>query len=231
MNYSCLLIDSDTQATGPLSALLRQELDVEVCELAQQALDRLHAKPFNLAVLDSDLPDMPGMSLLRVLRATEFGKNLPIIFVSAKKTEESVANAFGFGVDDYLTKPYDPRELQARIHAVLRRKYERLEQWGIALSVAGVDIDPSQRRCVVDGKRVDLRPLEFELLETFMRRAGRVLSRPYLLESVWKMDTSANTRVVDVMVSRLRRALGKDHGRLIETVSKMGYCFRVPESK
>jgi len=209
--------------------VLSVEFAIQQGQLATRTLEILRARNSDLLVLDSDLPDMPAMTFLHVLRETEYGKELPVIYVSERKTEESVAQAFGLGVDDYLVKPFDPRELLVRARAVMRRKYERLEHWGGSLSIGGVEIDPSQRLCVVGGKRIILRPREFELLEILMRKAGRVLTRPYLLETVWGMSVSADTRAVDAMISRLRKSLGKRACRLVETVSKLGYTFRDPE--
>lgn len=226
MAYSILIVDGNSSLSSALVNQLKGEFEAEACKLGQQALDRMRSKRPDVVLLDSDLPDIPGMSLLKVMRETEYGKELPVILMAAKKTEDSVVEAFGLGVDDYLAKPFDVRELQARLRTILRRRYERLEHWGSRLAIGCIEIDPSQRSCLVQKKRVVLRPREFELLEILMRKAGRVLTRSYLLETVWGMSSSADTRAVDVMVSRLRRALGKRGGPLIETVSKMGYCFR-----
>jgi DNA-binding response OmpR family regulator len=118
----------------------------------------------------------------------------------------------------------------ARANVVLRRRREREEHWGGELSAAGVIIDPSQRSCTADKKTVTLRPLEFALLELLMRKSGRVLTRKYLLATLWNVEEDVNVRVVDATVSRLRRALGKRAGALIKTVSKMGYSFRDNEA-
>jgi len=207
---------------------LGNEFSVESFEAAHLLLERLRAMPASLLVLDSDMPDMPGLALLRVIREASYGRDLPVILVSESKTKESLAEAFGLGVDDYLQKPYDLRELRVRVRAVLRRRFEALEQWGGPLTVGDIEIDPSQRRCLAAGRRVILRPLEFAVLEVLMLKAGRVLSRPYLLSNIWRSDSSAYLRAVDTVVSRLRKALGA-HGRMIQTVSKLGYCLVPPE--
>lgn len=228
MPYRVMVLDSNTESRDWLCQWLGAEFTVTACELAREALERMKAAEPDLLVLSVDLADMPGTTFLSVLRETEHGKTLPAIAVAAKKSEETFLRAFDLGAEDFLVKPFDPRELVVRCRTVLRRRYERTEHWGAALTAAGIEIDPSQRKCVVAGRRVVLRPREFALLEILMRKAGRVLARSYLLETVWGMSDAAQTRAVDVMVSRLRRSLGAEAGRMIETVSKLGYCFRPP---
>ena len=206
---------------------LGDEFAAESFGTAHQLLERLRSSPANLLLLDSDLPDMPGIELLRVIRETVYGRDLPVIFISVNKTKESLAEAFGLGVDDYLQKPFDLRELRVRVRAVLRRRYEAMEHWGGPLAVGSIEIEPSQRRCLVDGERVNLRPLEFAVLEILMLKAGRGLSRNYLLNNIWHSASSADIRAVDTVVSRLRKALGR-YGKMIETVSKMGYYLAPP---
>lgn len=206
---------------------LGDEFTVESFNSAHTLLERLRSAQANLLLLDTALPDMPGMELLRVIRETAYGRDLPVIFISPNKNKESIAEAFGLGVDDYLQKPFDIRELRVRVRAVLRRRFEAKERWGGPLSVGDIEIDPSQRRCLVDGVRVTLRPLEFAVLEILMLKAGRVLSRSYLLSNIWHSASVADIRAVDTVVSRLRKALGA-HGKMIETVSKMGYYFAPP---
>ena len=230
MPYSLLLIDSDTRSNNLLDTAPKEDFRLEISKVAYKALEQLRSNPFDLILLGGKLADMPGMAFLRILRDMESGKEMPVIFLPEGRTDETMTEAFKLGVDDYLVKPYDPRELLMRIRAILRRKYERQEHWGGELTVADIHINPSQRQCIVDGKRINLRPLEFNLLDILMRKSGRVLSRAYLLTTVWDMSSSADTRAVDAMISRLRRSLGKRAGKLIETISKMGYCFRDPDS-
>lgn len=226
MPYFALILDGDAGARGALATALKGEFEVASCGLAREALDRLGStRPPDIVVVDYDLPDMEGLTFLKVLRETELGRNLAVILTGKRNPEERVLEAFEIGIDDHLPKPFDVREMLVRVRAVLRRRYERLEHYGAALKVGRIEIDPSQRLCLVAGKRVPLQPREFELLEILMRKAGRVLSRVYLLETVWGMRHTAQTRAVDVMVSRLRRRLGRS-GRAVETVSKLGYCLR-----
>lgn len=206
------------------------KFSLEYFATAPLLLKRLQTSPASLLLLNAELSDMPGLELLRVIRETNYGRELPVIFLSARKTKESLGEAFGLGVDDYLQKPLDPRELLVRMKAVLRRRFEALETWGGPLTAGNIYIDPSQRKCLVGGEKVNLRPLEFAVLEMFMLKAGRVLSRGYLLTNVWHAMSAADIRAVDTVVSRLRKALGK-HGEMIETISKLGYCLNLPAEK
>lgn len=224
MPYKILILNADAAAGDSLASALKSEFDVSASKLALQALDALRLDRPNLLIADLDLSDMEGMAFLRVLRETESGRQLPVIALSKRKTEESVTQAFDLGVEDFMDIPFDIRELIARARTVLRRRFERAEHWAPPLTLGEISIDPSQRRCLVKGKKVLLQPREFELLEILMRKAGRVLTRPYLLETVWGMSHTADTRAVDVMVSRVRRKLGA-MGKRIETISKMGYSF------
>ena len=227
MPYFALVVDGDSGAHKTLGAALKGEFEVATCGLAREALDHLRStRPPDIIIVDCDLPDMEGLTFLKGLRETELGGNLAVILTGKRNSDELVLEAFNIGIDDHLPKPFDLREMLVRIRAVLRRRYERHEHFGNALTVGPIEIDPSQRLCLISGKRITLQPREFELLEILMRKAGRVLSRVYLLETVWGMRHTAHTRAVDVMVSRLRRRLGGRGGHMIETVSKLGYCLR-----
>ena len=194
-----------------------------------QAMRQLQENPADLVILDPKLSDMEGLAWLSMVRQTEVGAKLPVIVASARKLDSEVAAAFELGAEDYVLKACDPAELTARIRAALRRRFEREERRGFPMTVGPVAIDPARHECRVRGKKVDLRPREFELLEILMRKAGRVLSRIYLLETIWGMSSSANTRAVDVGISRLRLSLGRRAGLWIETVERFGYRFRVPD--
>lgn len=231
MPYFALVVDGDGAAQKALGTALKGEFEVTTCGLAREALDHLRStRPPDIVIVDYDLPDMEGLTFLKVLRETELGRNLAVILTGQRNSDERVIESFNIGIDDHLPKPFDLREMLVRVRAVLRRRYERLEHFGNALTVGPIEIDPSQRLCLISGKRIALQPREFELLEILMRKAGRVLSRVYLLETVWGMRHTAQTRAVDVMVSRLRRRLGTRAGHMIETVSKLGYCLRNPKA-
>ncbi|MDO8806672.1 MAG: response regulator transcription factor [Elusimicrobiota bacterium] len=189
----------------------------------------LAARP-DLVFLDIAIPDIDGLTWLTILREMLEGKGLPVIVAGEKLGPEELARSFELGAEDCIPfRHCDPRELSARVRAVLRRRAAHAEQPAAALSMGPVELDPGRHRCFVCGKEARLRPREFELLEILMRKAGRVLSRPYLLGSVWGMSSAANTRAVDVTVSRLRKALGEKAGNWVESVEKFGYRFCDPD--
>ncbi|MBI5244799.1 MAG: response regulator transcription factor [Elusimicrobia bacterium] len=230
MGYRLLVISEDERFCGLIRACAAQaEHLVDFSKTGAQAMRMLRERRVDLAVLDSKLPDMEGLAWLAMARQAEAGAKLPVIAASSRRLDAEVAAAFELGAEDYVLKNCDPAELTARIQAVLRRRFEREERLGFAMSVGPIALDPARHECRVRGKKADLRPREFELLEILMRKAGRVLSRVYLLEAIWGMSAAANTRAVDVGISRLRLALGRRAGRWIETVERFGYRFRTPE--
>lgn len=183
----------------------------------------------DIVFLDIAITDIDGLSWLGILREMREGKGLPVIVTGDKMAPETLARGFELGADDCIVfRHCDPRELSARIRAVLRRHAANAEQPAATLSLGPVELDRSRHRCFVSGREVSLRPREFELLELLMRKAGRVLSRPYLLESVWGMASAANTRAVDVAASRLRKALGTEAAGWVESVERFGYRFSDP---
>ncbi len=230
MAFKLLIIDEGAKNETGLIELLGKDFQVDVCELGHHALERIRSWEPDILVLDADLPDIPSLTFLRMARAMDRSRSIPVLFVHEGKSEEAAVEAFAAGADDCLAKPFDLRELHARLMVALRRRYERAEHWGGPLSGGGIEIEPSQRRTQVGERVIDLRPREFEVLEILMRKAGRVLTRPYLLDAVWGGNTTAGLRAVDMAVSRLRKALGRA-GTCVVTVSKLGYVFRTPQSK
>ena len=202
---------------------------MEIAESGAAGLSEVSERRPNLVLLDLGGLEIGASDWLKILRQMALGKDMPVIVFGESASDEQAVEAFQGGVDDYIVKPCDPAELAARIRAVLRRRYEREEQLGEAVSLGPITLDLLRHQCRAGRKAVELRQREFELLEILMRNSGRVLKRGYLLETVWGMDHSAQTRTVDVAVSRLRRALGKRAGRWIETIEGYGYRFRASE--
>jgi two-component system phosphate regulon response regulator PhoB len=189
-----------------------------------EALAQLRAGLPDLVVLDLMLPGMDGLELTRRLRAEPAWGRLPIIMLTAKADEVDRIVGLEMGADDYVAKPFSPKELLARVRAVLRRA--RPPDDGPALTGGGITLDAGRHRVTVAGASVDLTPKEFDLLHALMSAAGRVLSREFLLDRVWGYARAGEveSRTVDVHVRRLRAKLG-DAGRRIATVKTVGYRF------
>ena len=179
----------------------------------------------DLIVLDLMLPGMDGYQVLRTLREDERTSEIPVLLLTARREEEDRIHGFEKGADDYVTKPFSPRELVLRVGALLRRaKAEPLDAHR-RISLGGVVLDRDAHRAFVDEQEIELTPLEFRLLEVLMERRGRAQSRRQLLQAVWDTNAAIETRTVDMHVARLRSKLGPA-GDLIETVRGVGYRFR-----
>jgi len=190
-----------------------------------EALEIIKRDGADLIVLAGEPPDMERVSWLRIFRQEDWGRNVAVVVLSDSSAETDLVSAFENGADDFILNSCDPAELGARLRAVLRRRHERAEVQGGPMSGGPIVLDPAHHECFVRGRLKNLRRREFELLEILMRKAGRVLSRSYLLESVWGMSRQADTRAVDVAISRLRQVLGPRAGRWVETLPGFGYRF------
>lgn len=180
----------------------------------------------DLVMIDWMLPEQSGISLVRLLRADSRTRNLPLIMLTARSAEQDKVLALESGADDYITKPFSPREMIARIYAVLRRRSPHVITDTIVLG--GIRIDPSTHRVTASARQIDLSPTEFRLLHFFMAQPERVHSRAQLLDKVWNMNTFLEERTVDAHVGRLRNALETaGHQASIETVRGLGYRFVV----
>ena len=179
----------------------------------------------DVLVLDWMLPGESGVAFARRLRTNERTRDLPILMLTARAMEQDKISGLEAGADDYLTKPFSPKELAARIKAVLRRRAPQLS--GDAVEAEGLRLDPATRRVSANGQRVELAPSEFRLLHFFMTHPERVYTRAQLLDHVWGDHVFIEERTVDVHIRRLRKALAATgHDRLIDTVRGSGYSFR-----
>ena len=178
----------------------------------------------DLILLDWMLPGISGIELARRLKRDDYTRGVPIIMLTARSEEDDRVGGLEAGADDYVTKPFSPRELVARIKAVLRRAQPEGESE--VLSTEGLLLDTISHRVTVDGNTVDMGPTEFRLLRHFMSHAERVFSRGQLLDAVWGRNSFVEERTVDVHILRLRKVLGQ-YGRdnLIQTVRGAGYRF------
>ena len=178
----------------------------------------------DLILLDWMLPGMSGIEFARKLKADEISKSIPIIMLTARSEEADKIRGLEVGADDYVTKPFSPRELNARIKAVLRRRAPQMTEDPI--EAGGLRLDPTTHRVTANNKTIDLGPTEFKLLHYFMSNAERVHSRSQLLDRVWGDKVFVEDRTVDVHIRRLRFALeASGHENLIQTVRGAGYRF------
>ena len=191
---------------------------------SEQALAIIRQTLPDLVLLDWMLPGQSGLAVARHLRADARTRNIPIIMLTAKSAEQDKILGLEAGADDYVTKPFSPRELLARIKAVMRRRAPQMTD--DAVEVRGLRLDTVVHRVSGNGQTLDLGPTEFRLLHFFMTHAERVHSRAQLLDQVWGDHVFVEERTVDVHIRRLRQALeASGHDALIETVRGTGYRF------
>ncbi len=191
---------------------------------AEQALEMVRGEVPDLVVLDWMLPGMSGIEFARRLRADKRTQAVPLIMLTARADESDKLTGLETGADDYLTKPFSPRELNARVKAVLRRRAPQATD--DVIEVDGLRLDPASHRVTGNGRQLSLGPTEFRLLHFLMTHAERVYSRTQLLDQVWGDHVFVEERTVDVHIRRLRKALeASGHDRLIQTVRSAGYRF------
>jgi two-component system phosphate regulon response regulator PhoB len=179
----------------------------------------------DLILLDWMLPGTSGIELARRLKHDEATASIPIIMLTAKGEEDNKIQGLEIGADDYITKPFSPRELIARLKAVLRRT-ELLDYQAEPIVVGGLSLDPASHRVSLNETALKIGPTEYRLLEFFLTHQERVYSRSQLLDHVWGGNVYAEERTVDVHIRRLRKAIGSDgHDRFIQTVRGSGYRF------
>jgi two-component system response regulator RegX3 len=219
-------VEDEESFSDALSFMLRKEgFEVSVAATGTQALTEFDRSGADIVLLDLMLPEMSGTEVCRQLRTRS---HVPIIMVTARDAEIDKVVGLEIGADDYVTKPYSPRELVARIRAVLRRNApEAVEVAAPTLSAGPVRMDVERHVVSVSGDAVPLPLKEFELLELLLRNAGRVLTRGQLIDRVWGADYVGDTKTLDVHVKRLRSKIEPDPStpRYLITVRGLGYKF------
>jgi len=226
MSKETILIVEDDKN---ISKLIKYNLEKEgyKCMVSfdgEDAIRTLDNSSADLIILDIMLPGIDGLEVCRQLKQDKKLSNTPIIMLTAKGEEVDKVVGFELGADDYIVKPFSPRELILRIKAILKR-LQPAETEKDVLKSGKLTVDLSRHKVTVDKKEVDLTNMEFKLLVTLMQRAGRVQSRETLLDDVWDIASDVTTRTVDTHIKRLREKLGKT-GDLIETIRGVGYRFR-----
>jgi DNA-binding response OmpR family regulator len=221
-----ILLVEDEQA---LAVVLKRGLQengyaVDTAGDAEEGLAFVSSEPYDLVILDVMLPDLDGFSLCRQLRADEH--SMPVLMLTARDAIEDRVAGLDSGADDYLVKPFDPRELLARVRALLRREPVRRDP---VLRIADIELDTATHEVRRGRRAVELTTREYAILELFVRNTNRVLSRDEIAEHIWAFDFTAMSNIIDVYVGNLRRKLWDDaEPRLLRTVRGIGYLMRDP---
>jgi two-component system KDP operon response regulator KdpE len=213
-----LVVDDEHQILRALRVVLR-EAGFEVVEAAtaEEALDRAAVRPPQAAIVDLVLPDGDGIEVCRRLREWS---DMPILVLSAIGEEDEKVRALEAGADDYIVKPFGPRELVARLQAALRRAGAGADE--PAVHADGLEVDLAARIVRVEGAEVHLTPIEFELLRTLVRNRGRLMTHRQLLTAVWGIEYADDVQVLRVHIANLRRKIGTEH---VKTDPGVGYRF------
>lgn len=228
IDVSVLLVEDEQDLLDLLSYNLEREgYDVRTTTSGEEALKLVNAQPPQLILLDLMLPGMDGLEVARTIKGKSRTNSIPIIMLTAKGEESDIIKGLEIGADDYITKPFSPRVLLARIAAVIRRtdaNGELVDEPPV-IEVGDLTIDLERHEVSMAGQPIDLTATEFKLLSLMAARPGRVFTRQQIIESIHEGFAAVTDRSVDVQVVALRRKLG-DTGRNIETVRGVGYRFR-----
>ena len=218
-----LIVDDDPDIQRLVSYNLSQAgFETMTSGNGRKALDLAFKKPPDLIILDLMLPDVDGTEVCRTLRQNEATRRIPILMLSARSDEIDRVIGFEIGADDYVTKPFSPRELVLRVRSILRRKKD--DRSG-SIHLGRIHLHPSKRHCLLDDRQVFLTVKEFDLLHELLLASGNVLSREVLMDRVWGYHGEATSRTLDTHVRRLREKLGTAAND-IETVRGIGYRIR-----
>lgn len=227
MSRTIMLVEDEVPIREMLKIVLEQAgFSVNEAEDFDIALEKMVEPYPDLVLLDWMLPGGSGVQLARKLKEHEFTRDIPIIMLTARGEEEDKVRGLEAGADDYITKPFSPKELVARIKAVMRRVTPTASDE--LINFAGLVLDPISHRVSANDDLVDMGPTEFKLLHFFMAHAERVFSREQLLDNVWGTNVYVEDRTVDVHIRRLRKAISAHgHDSMIQTVRGAGYRFSV----
>ena len=229
MSHRILVVDDEPDITALVAYHLAKEgYRVATASSGPDALKSAADAAPDLVILDLMLPGVSGYDVLQELRRRPETRDIGVIMLTARKEEVDRVRGLALGADDYVVKPFSPKELVLRVAAVLRRLAGPAVTTGSVLAAGPINVDRAAHRVTMGGSDVDLTATEYKLLVTLAERRGRVQSRGQLLESVWEAHPGIQTRTVDMHVQRLRAKLG-DAGDLIETVRGFGYRFRAAE--
>lgn len=224
-NHRILVVDDEQDLCEILKFNLETEgYEVETAGSAEEALT-LALTSFDLLLLDVMMGEMSGFALARKLKSEESTKDIPIIFLTARDTENDTVTGFNLGADDYISKPFSIREVLVRVRAVLRRTADSQGQsQPSVLKYQGLELNLDNKTVSIDGEQVPFTKTEFELLRTLLEEKGRVFSRQELINRIWPQDVLVLDRTVDVNITRLRKKIGR-FSKCIITRLGFGYFF------
>lgn len=221
-NYKILVVDDEEDLCEILKFNLEVEgYEVDTANSAEEAL-QMNLSDYNLLLLDVMMGEMNGFKMASLLRKNEKLKHIPIIFLTAKDTEDDKLMGFNIGADDYISKPFSIREVIARVKAVLRRSSEK--ETPEILQFENLYIDPTKKRAFIDQNELPLTKKEFEILSLLLSHPGQVFSREEILSKIWTDEVYVLDRTIDVNITRLRKKIG-EYGKHIVTRLGYGYCF------
>ena len=209
----CEILQYNLQAAG---------YEAEAAYSGEMAMEKEPSR-YDLLILDVMMPGMSGFELAKRVKSEEATSHMPIIFLTAKDTEDDTLQGFGLGADDYVTKPFSVREVVARVKAVLARRQSHTKEESM-ISYEGLALDLGKKTTTVDGESVGLTKTEFELLGLLLKHRGQVFSRQQIFDAVWPEDVVVSDRTVDVNVTRLRKKIGR-YGNCIVSRQGFGYVF------
>lgn len=219
-----LIVEDEETLCEALQFNLEAEgYEADIALSAEQALT-MNPENYSLILLDVMMGEMSGFKMAKILKADPKTAHIPIIFCTAKDTEDDMVGGLNLGADDYITKPYSIRNVLARIRSVLRRAQRETEKT-TTVTYEGIQIDYEFKRCIVDGEEVKLTKKEMEILLLLITHRGHIFSREEILEKVWKNEVIVLDRTVDVNITRLRQKIGP-YGQHIITRSGYGYGFQ-----
>lgn len=228
--FRLLVVDDEEDLCDILRFNLENEgYDVDVANSAEEAL-KLDLTQYNLLLLDVMMGEISGFRMARIFKESKNTQNIPIIFLTARDTENDAVTGFTLGADDYISKPFSLREVIMRVKAVLRRTATKEETTGRYISFKGLRINMNLKEVEVDGAPLQLTKTEFELLRLFLENEGRVFSRAEILRKVWHDDAEVLDRTIDVNITRLRKKLGA-YGKYIATRQGYGYYFETNQKE
>ncbi len=224
-NYRILVVDDEEDLCEILKFNLENEgYEVDTATSAEEAL-QMDISKYNLLLLDVMMGEISGFKMARMLKQDKKTAQIPIIFITAKDTENDTVTGFNLGADDYISKPFSLREVAARVKAVLRRTATATaEQTPEQLAYKSLVLDVTKKKVCINNEEVPLTKKEFEILFLLLQNKGRVFSREDILNKVWSDEVYVLDRTIDVNITRLRKKIG-DYGKCIVTRLGYGYCF------